>query len=752
MSESEHVTDREALLLHASGRPGKIEIAPTKPLTTQRDLSLAYSPGVAAPVLRISEDEGAAYDYTARGNLVGVISNGTAILGLGNLGALASKPVMEGKAVLFKRFADVDAIDLEVGTEDVDAFVNCVRYLGASFGGINLEDIKAPDCFIIEQQLRELLDIPVFHDDQHGTAIIMAAGLINALDLTGRSIRKAKVVINGAGASGIACAELIKAMGVPEDHVVMCDTRGVIYQGREQGMNQWKSAHAAATEARTLEDALGGADVAVGLSVKGAFTRGMIEKMGAKPIVFALANPDPEITPEEVRAVRADAIVATGRSDYQNQVNNVLGFPYIFRGALDVRASTINDTMKIAAAEALAKLAREDVPDEVDAAYAGRRLRYGPDYIIPVPFDPRLIEAVPYAVATAAMESGVARKFIVDEDGYRRELRSRLDPAASSLQRVLDQARANPRKMVFAEGEEERAIRAAIAYVTSGYGSAVLVGREHLIQEALDEAGLELPAGVDVHNARKSTSHKRFAELLYRRKQREGWLFRDCQRMVNQDRNVYAACLVASGEADAMLTGLTRRFAVSYEQIRYVIDNRQGARVFGLTMIVARGRTVFIADSSVNEEPTSVMLADIAEQAAAKARDLGHEPRVAFLSHSNFGNPLTDRGDRIRDAVALLDSRRTDFEYDGDLSADVALDPDLMALYPFCRLSGPANVLVMPDLDAANISAKLMQKIGGGTAIGPIMLGLDKPVQIAQMGSTVNDLLNLAAFAAADAT
>ncbi len=752
MSESEHVTDREALLLHASGRPGKIEIAPTKPLTTQRDLSLAYSPGVAAPVLRISEDEGAAYDYTARGNLVGVISNGTAILGLGNLGALASKPVMEGKAVLFKRFADVDAIDLEVGTEDVDAFVNCVRYLGASFGGINLEDIKAPDCFIIEQQLRELLDIPVFHDDQHGTAIIMAAGLINALDLTGRSISKAKVVINGAGASGIACAELIKAMGVPEDHVVMCDTRGVIYQGREQGMNQWKSAHAAATEARTLEDALGGADVAVGLSVKGAFTRGMIEKMGAKPIVFALANPDPEITPEEVRAVRADAIVATGRSDYQNQVNNVLGFPYIFRGALDVRASTINDTMKIAAAEALAKLAREDVPDEVDAAYAGRRLRYGPDYIIPVPFDPRLIEAVPYAVATAAMESGVARKFIVDEDGYRRELRSRLDPAASSLQRVLDQARANPRKMVFAEGEEERAIRAAIAYVTSGYGSAVLVGREHLIQEALDEAGLELPAGVDVHNARKSTSHKRFAELLYRRKQREGWLFRDCQRMVNQDRNVYAACLVASGEADAMLTGLTRRFAVSYEQIRYVIDNRQGARVFGLTMIVARGRTVFIADSSVNEEPTSVMLADIAEQAAAKARDLGHEPRVAFLSHSNFGNPLTDRGDRIRDAVALLDSRRTDFEYDGDLSADVALDPDLMALYPFCRLSGPANVLVMPDLDAANISAKLMQKIGGGTAIGPIMLGLDKPVQIAQMGSTVNDLLNLAAFAAADAT
>ncbi len=751
MSDSEHVTDQEALLMHASGRPGKIAIAPTKPLTTQRDLALAYSPGVAAPVLRIAEDGGTAYDYTARGNLVGVISNGTAILGLGNLGALASKPVMEGKAVLFKRFADVDAIDLEVDTADVDAFVNCVRYLGPSFGGINLEDIKAPDCFIVEQQLREFLDIPVFHDDQHGTAIIMAAGLINALDLTGRSIRNAKVVINGAGASGIACAELIKAMGVPSDHVIMCDTRGVIYQGREQGMNQWKSAHAADTDARTLEAALAGADVAVGLSVKGAFTREMIEAMSDRPIVFALANPDPEITPEEVQAIRADAIVATGRSDYQNQVNNVLGFPYIFRGALDVRASTIDDGMKIAAAEALARLAREDVPDEVDAAYSGRRLRYGPDYIIPVPFDPRLIEAVPYAVAAAAMESGVARKFIVDEDSYRRELRSRLDPAASSLQRVFDRVRANPRRMVFAEGEEERAIRAAIAYVTSGYGTAVLVGREEPVRAALEEAGLELPEGVEIHNARQSTSHNEFAGLLYRRKQREGWLFRDCQRIVNQDRNVYAACLVASGAADAMLTGLTRRFAVSYEQIRNVIDSRQGERVFGMTMIVAPGRTVFIVDSSVNEEPTSVMLADIADQAAAKARELGHEPRVAFLSHSNFGNPLTDRGDRIRDAVALLDSRRTDFEYDGDLSADVALDPALMALYPFCRLSGPANVLVMPTLDAANISAKLMQKIGGGTAIGPIVLGLDKPVQIVQMGSTVNDLLNLAAFAAADA-
>ncbi|MCY4238458.1 MAG: NADP-dependent malic enzyme [Rhodospirillaceae bacterium] len=751
MSEPEQVTDDDALLIHASGRPGKIEITPTKPLTTQRDLALAYSPGVAAPVLRIAADESAAYDYTARGNMVAVISNGTAILGLGNLGALASKPVMEGKAVLFKRFADVDSIDLEVSTEDVDRFVNCVRYLGPSFGGINLEDIRAPDCFIIEQQLRELLDIPVFHDDQHGTAIIMAAGMINALELTNRSTSASKVVINGAGASGVACAELIKAMGVPSDHVVMCDTRGVIYQGREQGMNQWKSAHAVKTSDRTLEDALKGADVAVGLSVKGAFTQDMITSMGKKPIVFALANPDPEILPEEVQAIRADAIVATGRSDYPNQVNNVLGFPYIFRGALDVRASTINDAMKIAAVEALAKLAREDVPDEVDAAYSGRRLRYGPDYLIPVPFDPRLIEKVPCAVAKAAIESGVARRPIIDEDGYRQQLRGRLDPTASSLQRVIDQVQANPKKMVFAEGEEERAIRAAIAYVNSGYGTAVLVGRDEPIQKAIDDAGLELPAGVEIQHARRSAKNRGFAELLYERKQREGWLFRDCQRMVNQDRNVYAACLVASGEVEAMITGLTRRFAVSYEQVRHVIDNQQGARVFGMTMIVTRGRTVFIADSSVNEEPTADMLADIAEQAAAKARDLGHEPRVAFLSHSNFGNPMTERSDRIRDAVDLLDSRRPDFEYDGDMSADVALDPMLMELYPFCKLTGPANVLVMPALDAANISAKLLQKLGGGTAIGPIMLGLEKPVQIVLMGSTVSDLINLAAFAAADA-
>jgi malate dehydrogenase (oxaloacetate-decarboxylating)(NADP+) len=749
MDESAQITDEEALLLHASGRPGKIEVVPTKALTTQRDLSLAYSPGVAVPVLRIAENAALAYDYTARGNLVAVISNGTAILGLGDLGALASKPVMEGKAVLFKRFADVDAIDLEVNTKNVDEFVNCVRYLGLSFGGINLEDIKAPECFMIEQRLRELLDIPVFHDDQHGTAIIAAAGLINALDLTGRTMKNTKIVINGAGASGIAVAELIKAMGVPHDHVVLCDTQGVIHQGREKGMNQWKSAHAVETKARTLTEAVKGADVVVGLSAKGAFTREMVKSMSAKPIVAALANPDPEITPEEVRAVRSDAIICTGRSDYPNQINNVLGFPYIFRGALDARARTINEMMKIAAAEALAALAREDVPDEIDAAYRGRRLRYGPEYIVPVPFDPRLIAAVPSAVAKAAMDSGVARRPIIDEKAYVHELRNRLDPTASSLQMTLDRVRANPRRVVFAEGEEPRVIRAAIAFVNGGYGQAILIGREDQVERTIRENGLVLPAGVEIHNARLSHHNARYTAFLYNRQQRHGWLQRDTQRAVNNDRNVFAACMVAMGDADAMLTGTTRRFGVSFEQVTQVIDRRPGERVFGLTVVVTRNRTVFIADTTVHEEPTAVELADIAEAAAKRARDMGHEPRVALLSFSNFGNPPSAKTQRLRDAIALLDSRRVDFEYDGEMSADTALDAALLALYPFARLKGPANVLIMPELHSANIAAKLLQKMGGGASIGPILHGLAKPVQIVPLGATVSDIVNMAALAAA---
>ncbi len=742
----------EALELHRQGRPGKIEVVPTKPLTTQRDLSLAYSPGVAWPCLEIRDDPDRAYDYTTKGNLVAVVSNGTAVLGLGRLGALAAKPVMEGKAVLFKRFADIDAIDLELATEDVDAFVDAVRLLAPSFGGINLEDIKAPECFVIEQRLREAVDIPVFHDDQHGTAIIAAAGLVNALDITGRDLAEVRIVINGAGAAGIACAELLKAMGVPHDQVILCDTRGVIRRGREEGMNPWKAAHAVDTECRTLEEAVRGADVLFGLSRAGAFTREMIASMAKNPIVFAMANPEPEIRPEEARAVRPDVIVATGRSDYPNQVNNVLGFPYIFRGALDVRASAINEAMKIAAAYAIAALAREEVPDEVTAAYRGRRLRYGPDYLIPTPFDPRLITHVPPAVARAAMESGVARKPIVDAERYRAELRSRLDPAASRMQAILDRVKAQPKRVVFAEGEEEKSIAAALAFRNSGLGTPVLIGREERIRETARHMGQVDLAGIEIHNARLSEHNRAYAEYLYARQQRNGLLFRDCQRLVNQDRNVFGACMLARGHADAMITGLTRNYRTALDNIRLVLDPRPGRRVFGVTMMVARGRTVFLADTTVHELPTPQELADIAVQTAAFARAMGFTPRVALLSFATFGNPPVEKAARVRDAVVELDRRRVDFEYDGEMAPDVALDHELMRThYPFCRLTGPANVLIMPALHSAHISAKLLQHLGGGTVIGPLLVGLERPVQIVPMNATVSDMLHMAAIAAHDA-
>jgi malate dehydrogenase (oxaloacetate-decarboxylating)(NADP+) len=744
--------EEEALLFHASGRPGKFEIRATKPLMTQRDLTLAYSPGVAAPCLRIAQDPASAYDYTAKGNLVAVVSNGTAVLGLGDLGALASKPVMEGKAVLFKRFADIDGIDIEVGTKDVDEFVNCVRFLGPSFGGINLEDIRAPECFIIEQRLRELLDIPVFHDDQHGTAIIALAGLINALDLTGRRLEDTRIVINGAGAAAIACIELIKTMGLPYGNAILCDTSGVIYRGREKGMNQWKSAHAADTKLRTLAEAVRGADVVFGLSVKGALTSAMIASMADKPIIFAMANPDPEILPEEVRAVRKDAIIATGRSDYPNQVNNVLGFPYIFRGALDVRASTINDAMKIAAAQALAALARADTPDEVDAAYAGRRLRYGPDYIIPVPFDPRLISTIPSAVARAAMESGVARRPITDVDAYRHELSARLDPTVGSLQGIFDHVREYPKRVVFAEGEEEKVIRAAIAFRNAGYGQPMLIGREERIASVIRAAGLGETDGLEIHNARLSQRNKQYTDFLYHRLQRRGLVYRDCQRLVNQDRNVFAACMVAEGDADAMVSGLTRSFTTTFEDIARVLDPRPGERVFGMSIFLSRGRTVFIADTSVHELPSPEELADITIQTARTARQFGHDPRAALLSFSNFGSPMREKAERIRDAVTELDRRQVDFEYDGEMQANVALDFQLMReRYPFCRLSGAANILIMPALHSANISAKLLQHLGGGTVVGPILIGLSKSAQIVQTGAHVSDLVIAAALAAFDA-
>ena len=745
MAERLQFSEREALDFHSQGRPGKIEIVATKPMATQRDLALAYSPGVAVPVKAIAADPDTAYDYTAKGNLVAVISNGTAILGLGNLGALASKPVMEGKAVLFKRFADVDSIDLELATEDVDRFIDAVELMEPSFGGINLEDIKAPECFVIEQTLRERMNIPVFHDDQHGTAIISAAGLINAAYLTGRDFADMKVVVNGAGAASISCTELAKALGVR--HVLMCDSKGVIYKGRTEGMNQWKSAHAADTDARTLADAMKGADVFLGLSVAGALTVEMVKTMAPKPIIFAMANPDPEIAPEDALAAVPDAIIATGRSDYPNQVNNVLGFPFIFRGALDVRATTINEEMKLAAAHALAALARQQVPEEVAAAY-GVAHKFGPDYIIPAPFDPRLIEMIPAAVAQAAMDSGVARKPIEDMETYRETLRGRLNPTTSMLTSAYEQARARPRRVLFAEAEEEVVLRAAIAFKEGGYGIPVLVGVDET-RDMLGKLGVEDPSSYELHNSRHSPLVPRMVELLYEKLKRKGFMRRDVERMVNRDRNIFGSLLLAMGEVDVMVTGVTRHFGQTLVEVRRVIDPAPGHTPFGIHLLVGRNHSVFLADTTVNERPTAEQLADIAEQTAAVARRMGQEPRVAFLSYSTFGNPPGKWLDNIREAVAELDRRGVEFEYEGEMAPDVALNPRMKRYYPFSRLSGPANVLVMPGLQSANISAKLLKELGGEAVIGPMLVNMEKPVQIASMTSSAGDLVTLAVLAAA---
>ncbi|MBD3762895.1 NADP-dependent malic enzyme [Sphingomonadaceae bacterium G21617-S1] len=740
-------SDREALFFHSTGRPGKIEIVATKPMATQRDLSLAYSPGVAVPVKAIAADPATAYDYTAKGNLVAVISNGTAILGLGNLGALASKPVMEGKAVLFKRFADVDSIDIELDTEDPEAFINAVALMEPSFGGINLEDIKAPECFIIEQALKERMNIPVMHDDQHGTAMIAAAGLINAAFLTGRDLKDMNVVVNGAGAAAIACTELIKAVGVSADKVLLCDSKGVVYQGRTEGMNQWKSGHATATDKRTLAEAVDGADVFLGLSVKGALTPEMVKTMAANPIIFAMANPDPEILPPDAKAVRDDVIVATGRSDFPNQVNNVLGFPFIFRGALDVRATGINQEMKIAAARALAELAREQVPEEVAAAYGGTAPRFGRDYIIPAPFDPRLMEIIPAAVAQAAMDTGVARKPILDMAAYKDSLKARLNPTTSVLTLASETARAHPKRVVFAEAEEEVVLRAAIQFKNLGYGTPVLVGREDVI-DRLRELGVDDPETYELHNSRTSDLIEKMVDYLYDRLKRRGTLRREVQAMVNQDRNIFGALLLALGEADAMVTGVTRTYSATFRQIRRVLDPIEGKKPLGIHLFVGQSHTTFIADTTVTERPSVEELADIAEATAAVARRMGHEPKVAFLSYSTFGNPPGNYLDLVRGAVALLDERGVSFEYEGEMAPDAALNPAIQKLYPFSRLSGPANVLVMPGLQSANISAKLLRELGKGSMVGPMLVGMEKPVQIATMSSNAAEIMTLALLAA----
>ncbi|MDP1617569.1 NADP-dependent malic enzyme [Phenylobacterium sp.] len=751
-AEKRTFTDEEALSFHRHPTPGKIAIVPTKPMATQRDLSLAYSPGVAVPVLAIAEDPDKAYDYTSKGNLVAVISNGTAILGLGNLGALASKPVMEGKSVLFKRFADVDSIDVEVSATDPDEIITVVKNIGITYGGINLEDIKSPECFRIETELQELLDIPVFHDDQHGTAIISAAGLLNACKITGRELADVKLVLCGAGAAGIASLELMKAMGVRSENCIAVDNTGVIYRGRSESMNQWKSAHAVDTDKRTLAEALEGADVFLGLSVKGAVTADMVAAMAPNPIIFAMANPDPEITPEEVHAVRSDAIMATGRSDYPNQVNNVLGFPYIFRGALDVRARRVNMEMKIACAQALAMLAREDVPDEVAAAYHGLQLKFGPDYIIPTPFDPRLIWYIPPFVAQAAMDTGVARKPIEDMDAYRAQLAQRLDPTAAFLQKLQGSVLSGPKKrVVFAEGEEPSVIRAAYAFQTAGLGEAILVGREELVAENMRTVGLSPEgAGLKVINARVSEHNPEFANYLYERLQRQGYLMRDVQRLVNQDRNTFAACMVALGHADAMVTGVTRSYDQVLDEVLRVIDPAAGGRVMGMSVLLGKGHTLFIADTNVTEMPEAEDLVEIALEAAQAVKALGYTPRLAFMSYSTFGNPMGDRSEKVREAVAMLDEMDLDFEYEGEMPPALALEPERRGNFPFMRLTGPANVLIMPAIHSAAISTQLVQAFGGATVVGPILLGLEKSVQICPLSASVSRILQLATLAAYD--
>ncbi|PWR02876.1 NADP-dependent malic enzyme [Meridianimarinicoccus roseus] len=747
---STKITPEEALAFHLNPMPGKLEIQATVPMSTQRDLSLAYSPGVAVPCESIAADPQAAYDYTAKGNMVAVISNGTAVLGLGNLGALASKPVMEGKAVLFKRFADINSIDIELDTEDPDEFCRAVKLMGPTFGGINLEDIKAPECFIIEQRLKEEMNIPVFHDDQHGTAVICAAGLINALHLSGKKIEDVRIVLNGAGAAGIACLELLKSMGARQDNCIMCDTKGVIYQGRTEGMNQWKSAHAARTDLRTLEEAMKGADVFLGVSVKGAVTRDMVASMADNPVIFAMANPDPEITPEEAHEVRLDAIVATGRSDYPNQVNNVLGFPYLFRGALDVNARAINDEMKIACAEALAALAREDVPDEVAVAY-GRKLSFGRDYIIPTPFDPRLIWRIPPAVAKAGMNTGAARRPIIDMEGYELSLKSRMDPTASILEGLHARARQAQAQMIFAEGDDIRVLRAAVSYQRSGLGKAIVVGREADVKAKLDAAGLaDAVRELRVINAANTQHLESYKSFLYNRLQRRGFDGTDVHRLAARDRHVFSALMLAHGHGDAMVTGATRKSAHVMEQINHVFDADSDHGAVGVTALLHKGRVVMIADTLVHEWPNEHDLANIAEGSAKVARSLGLEPRVAFVSFSTFGYPVSERAEKMHRAPKILEQRGVDFEFEGEMTVDVALNPDAAKAYPFSRLTGPANILVVPARHSASISVKLMQEMAGATVIGPILSGIDKPIQLCSTGATENDILNMAVLAAAN--
>tara|TARA_B100000242_G_scaffold293406_1_gene271416 strand:+ start:2115 stop:4397 length:2283 start_codon:yes stop_codon:yes gene_type:complete len=746
-TEIDHYTDKEALDFHLKGKSGKIEINSSKPLTTKRDLSLAYSPGVAAPVKEIAKNPDLAYDFTSKGNLVAVISNGSAILGLGNLGALASKPVMEGKSVLFKRFADIDSIDIEIDNNNTQSIIDTIKNIGGTFGGINLEDIAAPDCFIIEQKLKELLDIPIFHDDQHGTAIITTAALINALDISNKKIKEVKVVINGAGASAQACANLFKSSGVKKENIVMCDSKGVIYKGRDK-VDQFKSAFAIETKHRTLDQAIKGSDVFLGLSAKDVVTKEMVRSMAKNPIIFACANPDPEIKPELIQEVRNDAIIATGRSDYPNQVNNLIGFPYIFRGALDVRAKEINESMKVAAANAIALLARENVPDEVASAYGGDRPRYGKNYIIPSTFDPRLISVIPAAVAEAAMKSGVARKNIKDLELYKDQLTNRLDPTMSLMQGINAKVRKNPKRVIFAEGEDENMLKAAIEFGRNKLGTPILIGAEKRIKEQLKNIGLDENYKIKIVNSTDKEKRDRYVKHLYKKLQREGQLERDVDRLVRNDRIAWGASMIACKDADAMVTGNIRHYAASIEKLKKVTEPRPGEEIFGMTMITLKGKTILVADTNVQDFPSPERLVKVSKSCVRVARLFGFDPKVAFLSHSTFGKPISRNTKHVRDAIELLKKQKVDFDFDGEMQPDVALNPIYKEIYPFSKIVGNANILIMPALHSAAISTKLMKVFGGGKLIGPLLIGLGSPIEVAPLRASTSEILNLASIAA----
>jgi malate dehydrogenase (oxaloacetate-decarboxylating)(NADP+) len=745
------LTKKEALDYHSIGRKGKVEVIPTKPCITQRDLSLAYTPGVADPCLEIKDNPETVYEYTAKGNLVAVISNGTAVLGLGDIGAEAGKPVMEGKGVLFKRFADIDVFDIEIRSKDIKEIIRCVQMLEPTFGGINLEDIKAPECFYIEEELKKTMNIPVFHDDQHGTAIISGAALLNACEIAGKDPAKVKVVFNGAGASANACANLYLRLGVKRDNIIMCDTKGVIYKGRKEGMNEFKEVFAIDTKLRTLADALKGADVFVGLSIGNVVTKDMVRSMADHPIVFAMANPYPEITYDDAIDARPDVIMATGRSDYPNQINNVLGFPFIFRGALDCRATAINEEMKLAASKALAELAKEEVPEIVKRAYGGQDITFGKEYIVPKPFDPRVLTHVAPAVAKAAMETGVAKRPIADWDAYREDLLTRLGISNQMIRRIVEKAKSAPRRIVFPEGNQPKIIRAAQILAEDHIAQPILIGSKAEIQRIMDETKVE-EKGIEIVDIKTFDRLDEYANALYSLRQRRGLLLHEAYALLKNP-NYFGAMMVHLGEADGFVSGLTASYPATIRPALHCLKLAEGVRrVSGCYIVIVKNKLFFFADTTVNVDPNAEELAEIAIQTAKTALRFGVEPKVAMLSFSNFGSAPYPQSEKVRRAVELVKKQWPELIIEGEMQADTAVVPEILTeQYPFVSMKGPANVLIFPNLESGNIAYKLMARIGGADVIGPILMGMGKPVHVLQKGDEVNDIINMAAIAVVEA-